>query len=67
MLLLVNIFMAAVVLPLTPSVISRLSGDGAFLAVDVGVEGGPCLEGLLLPGGCGGGGCGGGGQGCGGV
>lgn len=54
MLLLVNILMAAVVLPLTPSLINRLSGDGVFLAVDVSVEGGPRLEGLLLPSGCGG-------------
>lgn len=67
-LLLVNILMAAVILPLTPSVVNGLSGDGAFLTVDVCVKGRPCLEGLLLPSGCGGGGSGGGaGGGCRGV
>lgn len=50
-LLLVNILMAAVILPLAASVINRLSGNGALLAVDICVEGGPCLEGRLLPGG----------------
>lgn len=38
-LLLVNILMAAVVLPLAASVINRLSSNGALLAVDICVEG----------------------------
>lgn len=55
MLLLIDTLVAAVVLSFTASVIYVLR-DVTFLAVNVCVKGGPCLEGLLLPCGCGGGG-----------